>query len=58
MLRKMKLGLVAGAVAPMAVPAAPAQASICQSDPEIICTVVYLGPTLICKITKGQNCMT
>lgn len=57
-MRKLKVALVAGAMAAMAVPAAPAQASICQSDPQIICTVIYLGPTLICKVTKGENCMT
>ena len=58
MRRTIKLALLAGAVATMAVPATPAKASICQSDPEIICTVIYLGPTLICKITKGEHCMT
>ena len=58
MRRKIKLALVAGAVAAMAVPAAPAKASICQSDPEVICQVYYLGAAVLCKVTKGQNCMT
>ena len=58
MRRKMKLALVAGAVAAMAVPAAPAQASICQSDPQVICQVYYLTASVICKVTKGQSCMT
>ena len=54
MRRRMKLALVAGAVAAMAVPATPAQASsICQSDPQVICQVYYLATGLICKITGG-----
>jgi hypothetical protein len=58
MRRRMKLALVAGVVAAMAVPAAPARASICQSDPEAICTAYYLAASVICKVTKGQSCMT
>ena len=60
MRRKIQLGLVAGALAAMtAMPAAPARASmICQSDPEVICTAYYLAGSVICKVTKGQNCIT
>lgn len=58
MRRKIKLALVAGAVATMAVPAAPAKASICTSDPQVICTAYYLAASVICKVTKGQSCMT
>lgn len=53
MRRKIKLALVAGAVAAMAVPAAPARASICVSDPQIICTVYYLATRTLCKVTGG-----
>ena len=53
MRRKIKLALVAGAVATMAVPATPARASICQSDPEVICQVYYLAMRTICKVTGG-----
>ncbi|HYP23846.1 MAG TPA: hypothetical protein VEV43_09750 [Actinomycetota bacterium] len=53
MRRKMKLALVAGAMAAMAVPAAPAQASICTSDPAVICQVYYLATRTICKVTGG-----
>ena len=55
--RKMKLALVAGAVAAMAVPAAPARASICNSDPQVICQVYYLATGLICKVF-GPPCAT
>ena len=52
--RKIRLALVAGAIAAMAVPAQPAQASmICQSDPEVICQVYYLRMRLVCKVTGG-----
>ncbi len=57
MRRKIKLALVAGAVAAMAVPAAPAQASICQTDPQVICTVYYLTTGVVCKVT-GPPCAT
>lgn len=53
MRRRIKLALVAGAVAAMAAPAAPAQASICNSDPEVICTAYYLATGVVCKVTKG-----
>ena len=53
MRRKIKLALVAGAVAAMAVPAAPAQASICNSDPYVICQVYYLATRTLCKVTGG-----
>ncbi len=52
--RKIKMAFVAGAVAAMALPAAPGRASqICQSDPEAICTVYYLAMRTICKVTGG-----
>lgn len=52
--RKIKLALLAGAMAAMAVPAAPTQASqICQSDPQVICTAYYLAMRTICKVTGG-----
>lgn len=54
MRRKIQLALVAGAVAAMAAPAAPARASICNSDPQVICQVYYLATRTICKITGGQ----
>jgi hypothetical protein len=54
---KIKLALVAGAVAAMAVPAAPAQASICNSDPQVICQVYYLATGLMCKVL-GPPCAT
>ena len=57
MRRKIKLALVAGAVAAMALPAAPAQASICQSDPQVICQVYYLATGLMCKVF-GPPCAT
>jgi hypothetical protein len=62
MRRKMKLALVAGAVAVMAVPAAPAQASmICQTgDPltqKVVCGTYYLATGLMCKIF-GPPCAT
>lgn len=57
MRRKIKLALVAGALATMAVPAAPAQASICNSDPQVICTVYYLATRTLCKVT-GPPCAT
>lgn len=62
MRRKMKLALVAGAVAAMAVPAAPAHASmICQTgDPltqRVVCGTIYLVSGTICKVTGGP-CMT
>ncbi len=53
MRRRIKLALVAGAVAAMAVPAAPARASICTSDPEVICQAYYLAMRVICKVTGG-----
>lgn len=53
MRRKIQLALVAGALATMAVPAAPARASICTSDPEVICTAYYLATRLVCKVTGG-----
>ncbi|HEX2058937.1 MAG TPA: hypothetical protein VHI71_11290 [Actinomycetota bacterium] len=58
MRRKIQLALVAGALAATAIPAAPARASICVSDPQVICQVYYLAASVICKVTKGQNCMT
>ena len=57
MRRRIKLALVAGAVAAMAVPAAPARASICNSDPEVICQVYYLAAGVICKVF-GPPCAT
>jgi hypothetical protein len=58
MRRKMKLALVAGAVAAMAVPAQPAQAaSICNSDPQVICQVYYLATGVMCKVF-GPPCAT
>lgn len=57
MRRKIKLALVAGAVATMAIPAAPAQASICQSDPQVICQAYYLATGLMCKVF-GPPCAT
>ena len=53
MRRKIKLALVAGAVAAMTVPAAPARASICVSEPQVICQVYYLAMRTICKVTGG-----
>ena len=64
MRRKIQLALVAGAVAAVtAVPAAPASASdVCATgDPltdRVVCGTYGLAASLICKITKGQSCMT
>ena len=55
--RKLKLALVAGTVAAMAIPAQPAQAStICQSgEPavRVVCTAYYFAGGLVCKLTGG-----
>ena len=52
--RKIRLALVAGAIAVMAVPAQPAQAStICQGDPNAICTAYYFAAGLVCRLTGG-----
>lgn len=57
MRRKMKLALVAGAIAAMAVPAAPAQAStICPSDQpavNVVCTAYRFAGGLVCQLTGG-----
>ncbi|HEV2757719.1 MAG TPA: hypothetical protein VG318_18320 [Actinomycetota bacterium] len=64
MRRKIQLALVAGAVAAVtAVPATPASASeICNTgDPltdRVVCGTYGLVGGLICKITKGQSCIT
>ncbi|MDQ3915127.1 MAG: hypothetical protein M3323_07330 [Actinomycetota bacterium] len=64
MRRRIQLALVAGAVAAVtAVPAAPASASeICYTgDPltdRIVCGTYGLVGSVICKVTKGQNCIT
>ena len=63
MRRKIQLALVAGALAAMAVPAAPARASmICNTgDPltdRVVCGTIGLAADVICKVTKGQSCMT
>jgi hypothetical protein len=57
MRRRIQLALAAGAMAAMVVPAAPAQASICNSDPEVICQVYYLATGVICKVF-GPPCAT
>lgn len=57
MRRKIQLALVAGAMASMAIPAAPAQASICNSDPQVICQVYYLATGVMCKVF-GPPCAT
>ncbi|MDQ3952824.1 MAG: hypothetical protein M3279_07690 [Actinomycetota bacterium] len=57
MRRRMKLALMAGAVAAMAVPATPARASICNSDPQVICQAYYLATGLMCKVF-GPPCAT
>ncbi|HEX2195876.1 MAG TPA: hypothetical protein VHJ76_03030 [Actinomycetota bacterium] len=57
MRRKIQLALVAGAVAAMAVPAAPARASICVSEPQVICQVYYLATGVMCKVF-GPPCAT
>lgn len=64
MRRRIQLALVAGAVAAMtAVPVAPASASqMCATgDPltdKVVCGTYGLAASLICKLTKGQSCMT
>lgn len=61
MRRTLKLALVAGVVAAMTVPAAPAQASICQTgDPltqKVVCGTYYLATGLMCKVF-GPPCAT
>jgi hypothetical protein len=60
MRRKIQLALVAGAVAVMAAPAAPARADmICQTHPatQVVCTAYYFAGGLVCKLTAGP-CMT
>jgi hypothetical protein len=57
MRRRIQLALVAGAMASMAIPAAPAQASICNSDPQVICQVYYLATGVMCKVF-GPPCAT
>lgn len=62
MRRRIKLALVAGAVAAMAVPAAPARASmICQTgDPltqKVVCGTYYLVTGVMCKVF-GPPCAT
>ena len=56
--RKIKLALVAGAVAAMAVPAQPAQAStVCQGGGpaavQVVCTAYYFAGGLVCRLTGG-----
>jgi hypothetical protein len=64
MRRKLFLALVAGALASTtALPAAPASASqMCTTgDPltdRVVCGTYGLAASLICKVTKGQSCMT
>ena len=62
-MRKIKLALIAAAVAATAVPATPARASmICNTgDPltdKVVCGTIGLAAGVICKVTKGQSCMT
>ena len=57
MRRKIQLALVAGAVVTMALPATPAKASICNSDPQVICQVYYLATGVMCKVF-GPPCAT
>lgn len=58
MRRKIQLAIVAGAMAMMAVPAAPAQAStICQSNEpvvQVVCTAYYFAGGLVCRLTGGM----
>lgn len=61
MRRRIRLALVAGAVAAMMVPAAPARASICQTgDPltqRVVCGAYYLATGVMCKVF-GPPCAT
>lgn len=57
MRRKVKLALVAGAVAAMAVPAGPAQASTtCPGDEpaiKVVCVAYEYAGGLVCQLTGG-----
>ncbi len=63
MRRKIQLALVAGAVAAVtAIPAPASAAEMCNTgDPltdKVVCGTYGLVGAVICKVTKGQSCMT
>ena len=57
MRRKLKLALVAGAIAATAFPATPAQAAaICPGDEpavRVVCTAYHFAGDLACRLTGG-----